>query len=128
MRLLLGSLAVALTLVVGTAFASTVRIIKVGDFFFVKDTSGTPTVHVAEGRTVEWKWVGQEPHNIKVISGPVKFRAHQRIHGTYTRSMTTPGTYLLECTIHGFKMRLVVGDTTSSPAPTPAPTPSPYPY
>jgi hypothetical protein len=126
MRLLLGSLTVALTLVVGTAFASTVRIIKVGDFFFVKDTSGTPTVHVATGRTVEWKWVGQEPHNIKVISGPVKFSAHKRIRGTYTRKMTTPGTYLLECTIHRFKMRLVVGDTTTPPAPTPTPTPTPY--
>ena len=45
-----------------------------------------------------------------------------------------PGTYLLECTIHGFQMRLVVGKASSNGSPAPAPTPtsptptSPSPY
>ena len=29
------------------------KIVKVGDFFFVKDTNHTMTVHVAKGRTVQ---------------------------------------------------------------------------
>ncbi len=92
-----------------TALAAGVRIIKVGDFFFVKDTNHTPTVHVAKGRTITWKWVGTEDHNVTVIRGPAKFHSRTMDHGTFTKKVTKPGTYLIECTIHGFKMRLVVG-------------------
>jgi hypothetical protein len=50
-------------------------------------------------------------------------------HGVYRHKLSRAGTYLIECTIHGFKMRLVVGrpSGTTQPAPT-TPTPSPYPY
>jgi hypothetical protein len=50
-------------------------------------------------------------------------------HGFYKHRVFKQGTYLIECTIHGFKMRLVVGKPSSSGSPAPAPTPtSPYPY
>lgn len=93
---------------VATALAAGVKTVKVGDFFFVKNTNHTNTVHIAKGRTVQWKWVGTQDHNVTVISGPAKFHSRTMDHGTYTRKITKPGTYLIECTIHGFKMRLVV--------------------
>ena len=104
-------LAVVLVLVafVASGLAAGVKIIKVGDFFFVKDTNHTNTVHVAKGRTVTWKWIGTQDHNVTVIKGPVKFHSRTQSHGTFTRKMTKPGTYLIECTIHGFRMKLVVG-------------------
>jgi plastocyanin len=106
----IAGLALLLTLVafVATGLAAGVKVIKVGDFFFVKDTNHTPTVHVAKGRTVRWKWVGTQDHNVTVIKGPVKFHSRTMTTGTYTKRLTKPGTYLIECTIHGFKMRLVV--------------------
>ena len=114
MRLRLRLLGLALTMVVvafaATALAAGVKIVKVDDFFFVKDSNHAPTVHVAKGRTVTWKWAaGTSDHNVTVDRGPVKFHSRTMDHGTYTHKMTKPGTYLIECTIHGFKMRLVVG-------------------
>jgi plastocyanin len=110
------------------------RTIPVGDFFFVKDTNHTPTVHVAKGTLMKWHFVGMEDHNVTVERGPAKFHSHDMDHGFYRHTVTKPGTYLIMCTIHGFKMRLIVGkpSSTPNPAPTPAPTPTgptgPYPY
>jgi plastocyanin len=111
LSLRLTGLAVVMVLVafVATALAAGVKVIKVGDFFFVKDTNHTNTVHVAKGKTVRWKWIGTQDHNVTVIQGPVKFHSRTMDHGTYTKKLTKPGTYLIECTIHGFRMRLVVG-------------------
>jgi plastocyanin len=99
-------------LLVGLAIAvpalAAVKIVKVGDDFFVKDTNHTPTVRVAKGTTVEWKFVGAEEHNVTVEKGPVKFHSRDMSSGTYKKRLTKPGTYLIECTIHGFKMKLVV--------------------
>jgi plastocyanin len=102
-------LAVVATLAIAVpALAAGVKTVKVGDDFFVKNSNHTPTVHVAKGRTVRWKWVGFQDHNVTVIGGPVKFHSRTMSSGTYTKKLTKPGTYLIECTIHGFKMRLVV--------------------
>jgi plastocyanin len=90
------------------ALAAHVKTVKVGDFFFVKDTSSTPSVRVSKGSTVRWKWVGMSDHNVTVIKGPVKFHSRTMTTGTYTKRMTKPGTYLIQCTIHGFEMKLVV--------------------
>jgi plastocyanin len=108
------------------------RTIKVGDLFFVKDTNHTPTVHVAKGTLVKWKFVGLEDHNVTVVNGPVKFHSKDMSSGIYKKKVSRAGTYLIECTIHGFKMRLVVGrpsqgDAQPKPAP-PAPAPNPYGY
>ena len=108
------------------------RTIPVGDFYFVKDSNHTPTVHVAKGALVKWHFVGTETHNVTVESGPAKFHSRDKDHGFFNHTVTKQGTYLIECTIHGFKMRLVVGKAGSKPSPTPAPAPapapSPYPY
>ena len=84
------------------------RTIPVGDFYFVKDINHTPTVHVAKGTIVKWHFVGVETHNVTVEKGPAKFHSRDKDHGFYDHAVTKPGTYLIECTIHGFKMRLVV--------------------
>jgi plastocyanin len=93
---------------VATALAAGVKVINVGDDFFVKNSSHTPTVHVAKGRTVRWKWIGVQDHNVTVVSGPAKFHSKTQSSGTFSKKITRPGTYVLECTIHGFKMRLIV--------------------
>jgi len=106
------------------------RTIPVGDYYFVKNSSRTPTVHVRPGTVMKWHFVGATAHNVTVQSGPAKFHSRDLDHGFYTHRVFKQGTYLIECTIHGFKMRLLVGKASSSPAPapTPAPAPSPYPY
>ena len=109
------SLAAAALLVALAAFAvpalaaHKTRTIPVGDFYFVKDTNHTPTVHVAAGTVMRWHFVGFEDHNVTVERGPAKFRSHDMDHGFYRHQVFRQGTYLIECTIHGFKMRLVVG-------------------
>jgi plastocyanin len=107
------------------------RTIKVGDFFFVKDSNHAPTVHVAPGTVMKWHFVGSTEHNVTVYSGPGKFHSKDKASGFYTHRVFKQGTYKIECTIHGFKMRLIVGNgkanATPKPAPSPTPAPSPYP-
>lgn len=106
------------------------RTIPVGDFYFVKNVSRTPTVHVAPGTLMKWHFVGMVDHNVTVETGPAKFHSRDMSHGFYNHKVVRHGTYLIECTIHGFKMRLVVGKPSSkvTPAPNPNPTPTtPYP-
>jgi plastocyanin len=130
----LRSLAVAALLATLAAFAvpafaaHKTRTIPVGDFYFVKDSNHTPTVHVAKGTVMRWHFVGMEDHNVTVERGPAKFHSHDMDHGFYTHRVFKQGTYLIECTIHGFKMRLIVGKPSPSPAPTPTPSPAPNPY
>src|SRR4051812_5359027 len=108
------------------------RVIKVGDFFFVKDTNHAPTVHVAPGTVMKWHFVGMTDHNVTVYDGPGKFHSKDRDAGFYTHRVFKQGTYKIECTIHGFKMRLVVGDGSANQSPKPTPTQpaptTPYPY
>jgi plastocyanin len=104
------------------------RTIPVGDFYFVKDSNHTPTVHVARGTVMRWHFVGMEDHNVTVESGPAKFHSRDMDHGFYKHQVFRRGTYMIECTIHGFKMRLVVGKASPNPSPAPTtPAPSPYP-
>ena len=76
------SLAVAALLVAIAAFAvpavaaHKTRTIPVGDFYFVKDTNHTPTVHVASGTLMRWHFVGLEDHNVTVEKGPAKFHCN----------------------------------------------------
>jgi plastocyanin len=109
------------------------RVIKVGDFFFVKDLNHAPTVHVAPGTVMKWHFVGMTDHNVTVYgNSPAKFHSRDMDHGFYTHRVFKQGTYMIMCTIHGFKMRLVAGkastNPTPQPSPTPAPTPNPYGY
>jgi plastocyanin len=125
----------AAVLALGAAFAVPAlaakvhsRTVKVGDFFFVRDSNHAPTVHVAPNTVVRWKFVGSVAHNVTVDSGPVKFHSHDMDTGTFSKKLREQGTYTIECTIHGFKMRLIVGKASNGDAqPKPAP-PAPNPY
>jgi plastocyanin len=110
------------------ALAAHTRTVKVGDFYFVKDSNHSPTVHVATNTLMRWKFVGMATHNVTVISGPAKFHSRNMDHGVFSHKLTRRGTYLIECTIHGFKMHLIVGKPSPQPTPQPNPTPSPYGY
>jgi len=95
-----------------TAFpgGAATKVLRVGDNWFVR-ASGIPTVTVARGTTVTWRFVGREPHNVAVASGPVRFRSGVQRRGTYRRAMRVRGTYTVVCDLHGARdqrMRLVV--------------------
>jgi plastocyanin len=77
--------------------------VSVGDNFFrptrVVEPAGTKTV---------WRWTGSNPHNVTVTRGPTKFHSKTQTSGTFTATPHTKGTYSIICTIHGFKMTMVV--------------------
>ena len=82
------------------AATETLRNVKVGDNYFVRDGS-VPTVTVTRNTRVKWLWRGDSPHNVVVTRGPVKFRSKTMRTGSYSKLMTRGGTYKIVCTIHG---------------------------
>ncbi len=82
------------------ASTATVRSVKVGDNYFVRDDSRI-TVSVARNTRVKWLWRGDSTHNVVVTKGPVKFRSKAMRTGSYAKLMTRAGTYRIVCTIHG---------------------------
>ena len=91
--------------------------VSLGDNFF-KPTKLTVTV----GTTVTFTWRGSNTHNVKVTSGPQKFKSTNQSSGTYTFTFTKAGTYKIVCTFHpGMEMTLKVkkappAATTTSPS------------
>jgi plastocyanin len=84
--------------------------VKVGDNYFVR-ASGVPTVTVSKGTLVKWYWTGDSLHNVKVASGPARFRSASMKRGSYSKTVRRRGTYTIVCTVHGpddQKMKLVV--------------------
>jgi plastocyanin len=81
------------------AFAAT-KTVKVGDNYFVRDGS-VPTVTVKKNATVRWAFAGDNPHNVKVKSGPVKFTSPTKSSGVFRKKMTRAGLYRIYCEIHG---------------------------
>jgi plastocyanin len=108
MRKLLAALAIAAVAgaSAGTALAAT-RTAKVGDNYFVRDGK-PPTIRVAKGTKLRFRWTGAAPHNVAVTSGPVKFHSKVMAKGTYVRKLTKAGTYKLLCQVHPAEMRLTV--------------------
>lgn len=76
------------------AAAATKTVAAKDDFFTPK------SLQVKKGTVIKWRFVGESPHNVTVMSGPVKFRSGNRSRGTYRRKLTTAGTYDILCTIH----------------------------
>src|SRR4051812_17288220 len=74
------------------------RTIPVGDFYFVRDSNHTPTVHVARGTVVKWHFVGVEDHSVTVLTGPAKFHSRDMDQGFYKHQVFKQGTYMVECT------------------------------
>src|SRR3954451_25477333 len=95
--------AFALSLVSPQALAGG-RTVKVGDNYFGRPGGTTLTVH--RGTTVTWTWRGQEPHNVTVTHGPVRFRSRTQTHVTFRTRVTKPGVYRILCTIHGPAMSM----------------------
>jgi plastocyanin len=69
--------------------------VSLGDNFF-KPT----TLTVTQGTTVTFTWTGANTHNVTVVSGPVKFHSSDQASGSYSHTMTKPGTYKVVCTFH----------------------------
>ena len=82
------------------ASSATTRSIKIGDNYFVR-SSGVPVVSVTRNTRVTWRWTGDSPHDVRVSSGPVKFKSKVQTDGTYSRTLTRGGTYRIFCEIHG---------------------------
>lgn len=91
--------------------------VKIGDFFFVRNTFNVPTIHVAQFRKLKFFWTGQHTHNVHLIAAPRGYgkKYHSRDqtnnvppghHPIYVtpRSLSKKGTYTFMCTIHGFEV------------------------
>ena len=73
------------------------------------DVFSPKTVTVKSGTTVKWRWVGDDPHNVTVTKGPVKFHSGTQRKGSYSKKLRRGGTYKIVCTIHpGMAMTLKV--------------------
>lgn len=67
----------------------------------LKDDVFSPkTRTVAKNATVVFRWAGKAPHNVTVVSGPVKFHSTTKSSGSYSKKLTRKGTYKIVCTIH----------------------------
>ena len=66
-------------------------------------------VTVSKGERVKWRFVGDNPHNVVVTSGPRKFQSSTKTSGVFKKKMRKRGTYKIVCTIHsGMDMTLKV--------------------
>ena len=102
-KLAVAAVAIAAALAVAVP-SNAVTVVRVGDDFFRPGS-----VTVSKGATVRWRWVGDDPHNVTVRRGPVRFRSSTKSSGTYTKRLRRRGTYRLVCTVHpGMNMTLRV--------------------
>ena len=84
--------------------ASAVTRVRVDD-----DVFRPGSVTVRAGTTVVWRWVGDNPHNVTVTRGPVKFRSSTKSSGRFSKRMRRGGRYRIVCTVHpGMDMTLRV--------------------
>ena len=67
-----------------------------------------PTLTVAPGTEVTWRWRSRESHGLTVRSGPEQFSAPAKNGADYRHRFTTPGTYRLACSLHAPGMRMTV--------------------
>lgn len=103
----------AAALPAGVAVAATVtKTVKVGDDWFVADTSGVPVVTIKRNTTVKFKFVGENPHNVLGYRGTKKkFESDILTVGVYKKQFRETGTFKIVCDIHGAdqqSMKIVV--------------------
>ena len=93
----------ALTLLLGASFAACgsddssgpgTATVNVGDDFF--DPSSRT---VSAGTTVQWTWMGGNPHNVTFDDGVGN--SVTQTSGTHSRLLNQTGTFTYICTIHG---------------------------
>jgi len=91
---------------------SSQRTVKVGDNWFVKDTSGTPKITVRRGTTIKFRFVGNSVHDVVGYrGGKRKFESPLKSSGSYRKKLSKAGTFKLVCSIHGASdqsMKIVV--------------------
>lgn len=75
----------------------------VGDYAF-----GAGRLAVERGTRFTWRFVGREPHNVTLASGPVGFSSPNVLRGTWSYRFTRPGTYRLYCALHPVAMTQIV--------------------
>jgi plastocyanin len=64
---------------------------------------------VPAGATVSWKFDDKIQHDVTVIGGPRGFASNYTSRGgTYSRTLTVPGTYRIFCSLHPVDMNQVV--------------------
>jgi plastocyanin len=74
----------------------------------LNDYAFSPTkVHVKKGGKVKWSWSSNAPHN--VTFSKLGQASDDMTSGSYSLKFKKAGTYKYECTIHGFKGKVVVG-------------------
>jgi len=91
---ILAAVLVAAALLAVPALAAT-KSVTVGDTYFK-----AKSITVSKGTTVKWVWRGKLPHDVKVKTGPVKFKSTIKTSGSYSKRLTRSGTYRIICTIH----------------------------
>jgi plastocyanin len=109
-KLIAVALAVGCLGILASVAMAATRSVKVGDNYYVR-AHGVPVVTVSKGSKVKWRFGTGTPHTVTVKSGPAKFNSGVKTSGTYTKKLTKRGTYVIFCTIHGFRdqrMKLVV--------------------
>jgi plastocyanin len=96
------SAAVAAALAV-PAFAAT-KTIKVDDNVFAPRSTTAK-----KGDTLNFRWVGDAPHNVKTTKGPQSFGSKVQRSGSYKVKVRRAGSYTIVCTIHpGMTLKLRV--------------------
>src|SRR6201999_1324830 len=74
----------------------------------ISDYAFSPgTVDVKKGATVHWDWSSNAPHNVTFKK--LGEASADSANGSFKLKFKKPGTYKYECTIHGFKGKVVVG-------------------
>jgi plastocyanin len=80
-----------------------IRSTWVGDYLF-----GAQRVSIRRGTTFTWRFVGREPHDVTLASGPVGFASPDLQRGSYRFRFTKRGTYKLFCSLHPTQMTQIV--------------------
>jgi plastocyanin len=95
----------ALAAAAGPAGAAKVADVELGTSYYAP-----AKVTVKKGDKVRFRWNPSfDLHDVKVKSGPQKFKSPLQASGTWTRKFTKPGKYVLYCTQHSdMGMTLVV--------------------
>ena len=70
-----------------------------------------PTVTIAPGTRLTWRWRSRESHSLTVRAGPERFTGGAQNHADYAHRFTKPGTYQIACALHapGMRMTVIVG-------------------
>jgi plastocyanin len=102
MKKLVAPAVVVASLFAAAPIADSATTVRVDD-----DVFRPASLTIRAGSTVTWRWVGDNPHNVTVTRGPVKFRSSTKSSGTYSKRIRRGGRYRIVCTVHpGMDMTL----------------------